>query len=859
MLSHIETVKIAATDLVTSATSVATLSSNEHSDATVKEHNHTAFEPHHITSEDRIGTWLTKSSEHQESESASCTSTESTRRDSIFSDEETALMSPTSEAESFMPLPLRTSKTIAPSTGSRDRGSITSEHSSIRAKQFQDDRDFNVVLSAMGKWEKSAQAKILKGDLAGAQQDLRSALDCRDLLMSDFANNRELVVLQKLVEIGGRHLERLQYDESEHLFKFAIDRAGHMSNEISDSLKRDIVGKACAIALTKLESDDLFLFDKFSEIARLYRSNILDANLRMKTLDDFALQAATKACEVVAQKLEVDDHDLEACDQLSRIALQQAHHLYRSSTNGLEATLQNFQLPQIANEVVEENIDQRRFGKAESLAEQLIQYARRLPSERIYEADLGRTHFNLAYSCYAQKTDEKLDKAERTLYTSEEWQGNDAHLVHATSYLLAQIYWKKGNLEGAENCCWTALKGRVELYGEDHESYLEVVDLFVRILKARGANDEASLHAIQLTPEYRRKSATQWCAMHACYESKEEVLKRATVGGYEEAIKILIQEGVACSDLLRQAASTGDLEAAQLLLAAGVLRFGEFDHSARKPASDHPIALADQNGHSAILRLLLQNAQMIEDCAATYGLHWAVREQRVTAVAALLDLGVRPDNLVDGTSLLHVVAENAWLSILNELLRVRPDLQIADAKGSTPLHIAVLGGHQSIVEALLEAGADIEYKKGPSTPLQLAIDKRKVSVVRRLLDRGASPLVKADIGNHSAVNALHQAVISNDKPMVEELLNHHPNLIGTKTSEDRTGLHLALMECGYQMARLLIERGIDVNVRTSMGNTAYDLACRRASRDRDFEKLLASKMSPKPSKFKFGLNGTLLY
>ena len=826
MRSNIEKIKIAATDLVTSATSVATLSSGEQSVTPVQVDGPVAG--------DRIRPWLTHATDSLGGEAASLyTSTESTRIDSIFSEPEGPLTSPTSEAESIVPLPLKARGRVG--TSRESRNSVASDNSSIRRRDHEDG-DLSIVLSMMRKWEKSAQVKLTRGDLAGAHQDLRTALDCRDRISSsDFANNRELVVLQKLIEIGGQYLELSQFGESEHLVKFAVDRGSQLSTDTSDSLRGDIVARAGALALAKLELCNLQEFEKLSGITKLHRSKVADDKTRKKASDEFALQVASRACEVARQRLDEDSHDLEACDKLCRTALQYGSSIHHADTN----------ISEVANEVIEENIDRRRFREAESLAEQVIEHGRRLPPDVIYQADLGRTLFNLAYSCYSQRTEEKLTKAELVLSTSEEWQGNDAHLVHATSFLLAQTYWKKGNLDGAENCCWTALKGRMDLYGDEHENYLEVVDLFVRILLEQGQTQEASLHAIQLTPEYRKNAAAEWCSLHASYESQDDVLKRAIKGGYQEAVNILVTEGIHFEVLFRHAASVGDLETARMLLAAGGLSLSGFSHSSRTPAPDHPIALADQGGRTEMLKLLLANALSIEDCAATYDLNWAVREQRVAATTALLNLGARPDEKTNGTTVLHLAVRNDWLSTLQALLGAKPSLEVTDTNGATPLHVAVLRGHRSIVEALLDAGADIESKKGSFTALHLAISEHMNTLIQPLLDRGASPVAESDNG----INALHLAVMANNRSTVADLLTRCPTLINSQNGDGRNALHIALTSADDDMARLLIDQGIDVNAKTSSGQTAYDLSRQSKSKHRTLEKLLLSKMNLKPSRF----------
>jgi hypothetical protein len=100
MRSNIETVKLAAIDLVTSAASVATLSASEKSDATVQLDE----KP---TTDDHIGSWLTHAIESHGSETASYTSAESICLDYVFGDAGGPLTSLTSEAESIVTLPLR--------------------------------------------------------------------------------------------------------------------------------------------------------------------------------------------------------------------------------------------------------------------------------------------------------------------------------------------------------------------------------------------------------------------------------------------------------------------------------------------------------------------------------------------------------------------------------------------------------------------------------------------------------------------------------------------------------------------------------------------------------------------------------
>lgn len=62
--------------------------------------------------------------------------------------------------------------------------------------------------------------------------------------------------------------------------------------------------------------------------------------------------------------------------------------------------------------------------------------------------------------------------------------------------------------------------------------------------------------------------------------------------------------------------------------------------------------------------------------------------------------------------------------------------------GSTPLHIALRSGRVELINALLDAGANIEaVNNNGDTPLSVAVDRLQVDMVEALLRRGANPNV----------------------------------------------------------------------------------------------------------------------
>ena len=67
--------------------------------------------------------------------------------------------------------------------------------------------------------------------------------------------------------------------------------------------------------------------------------------------------------------------------------------------------------------------------------------------------------------------------------------------------------------------------------------------------------------------------------------------------------------------------------------------------------------------------------------------------------------------------------------------------------GDTPLHIVCGWGDTEAVDALIEAGADVNaIGEAKMTPLFSAVMGNSVEVVQRLLEAGANPLVKNEDG-----------------------------------------------------------------------------------------------------------------
>ena len=76
-----------------------------------------------------------------------------------------------------------------------------------------------------------------------------------------------------------------------------------------------------------------------------------------------------------------------------------------------------------------------------------------------------------------------------------------------------------------------------------------------------------------------------------------------------------------------------------------------------------------------------------------------------------------------------MAAENSQLNIVKLLLNKKPELNIQNQYGDTPLHNAVRAGNIDIVSELVIAGADINIKNNNGKlPIDIARDNNSLAI-----------------------------------------------------------------------------------------------------------------------------------
>lgn len=262
-------------------------------------------------------------------------------------------------------------------------------------------------------------------------------------------------------------------------------------------------------------------------------------------------------------------------------------------------------------------------------------------------------------------------------------------------------------------------------------------------------------------------------------------------------------------------------------------------------------------------QLNLQNLIHNTDSEGSSLLHLAVDSGIVPIVELCLKLGCdeRQQRESDNSTALHLACAQGSLEIVQLMIGEKRDLckaQILDDQGMVPLHRAAQNNHVTVVNYLLDQGAQVDPRDTQGrTPLFLAASVGGTASVQTLMDHGADITVKdtelrsplhVAIGNSSTIEALMKS--SSAKALVIEkdvtgytavhyaaragyfqdialfVSKNKPALKVTSDSLD-TPLHIAARYGWLEIAeKLLGKRNVRViNLQNNQGKTPLHYAC----------------------------------
>jgi ankyrin repeat protein len=171
--------------------------------------------------------------------------------------------------------------------------------------------------------------------------------------------------------------------------------------------------------------------------------------------------------------------------------------------------------------------------------------------------------------------------------------------------------------------------------------------------------------------------------------------------------------------------------------------------------------------------------------------------------------------------IIEAIKNNA-VDRVQELLQQDPILvnSVRTVDGSSPLHLAAEFGNPGMVQALIDAGADIYRRNGHgNTPFYEAMCLGHDDVVELMFANALNINAADDEG----ITALHTAALTNEAELVEFLIARGA-AIDARDHAGSTPLHLAALNGNYNIVKLLVSAGSDINIRNKCGWTPLHYA-----------------------------------
>ena len=295
----------------------------------------------------------------------------------------------------------------------------------------------------------------------------------------------------------------------------------------------------------------------------------------------------------------------------------------------------------------------------------------------------------------------------------------------------------------------------------------------------------------------------------------------AADGGHPDIAKLLVEHGAninarnaSQNTPLLSTAWSRTTSVAEVLLKAGA------DITPTNRDGYHPILLSSNSPD--MMEVLLQYSKGMSELEGykRTALGWAEEEEVLPVVRMLQqDLGlVEKDH---GRTGLHKAAEAGEVAEIRALLDSGADINVACAKGDTPLTLAAWRGRDAAVELLLERGADSSHVNSAGhTSLHKAAVAGRTGVVRQLLDHPACPDVNLRTDDSPCDTALILAAWCGHRDTTALLLEKGADPLLFNYNNNNNGMHVAASRGFTDVVLLLLDHGADMMQENKDGWTA---------------------------------------
>ncbi|KAF5306570.1 hypothetical protein FQR65_LT07297 [Abscondita terminalis] len=177
-----------------------------------------------------------------------------------------------------------------------------------------------------------------------------------------------------------------------------------------------------------------------------------------------------------------------------------------------------------------------------------------------------------------------------------------------------------------------------------------------------------------------------------------------------------------------------------------------------------------------------------------------------------------------GETALHVSVANNHLDVARFLVDEGADVNATDENVVTPYYLACKLGAVDFVEKLLPLVEDVNLQNIlGGTALHVCLENEDIEIARFLIEKGADLNLSDDSNMTPFLYLCKYGEI--------ELIENMQANVNLQDTSGSTGLHLALENEHFDVARFLIDQGADVNLTNDLGMSAFQYACEYADLD----------------------------
>ena len=231
--------------------------------------------------------------------------------------------------------------------------------------------------------------------------------------------------------------------------------------------------------------------------------------------------------------------------------------------------------------------------------------------------------------------------------------------------------------------------------------------------------------------------------------------------------------------------------------------------------SASPIRMMSRNRHTRLFqRVIKQNPAYCREIFSDgwTALHTVIDMNQMSSFEYIFDNGAEINSLALGSAPIHLAILTQNIEIIHKLLDKDAEVDIQDSRCMTPLHLAALLGQRQTAGLLLSNKARVDMlDRSQETPLHKAASQGHLQVVTLLEGNGSNVRAR----NKNGEMPLLKAIEAGEESVVRFLVTH-------MTKEDlqdsvNAFLHAAVRVKGAKIVTLLLEAGIDVQIRDKRG------------------------------------------